>query len=437
MHLRTVVTVCMLLLAAPAQAVTLLRDPDIEHALNRLAGPVLEAAGLSSQLPVIVVDDNSLNAFVVSQDAIFVHSGLILRTSSASELQFVIGHEAAHIANGHITRRALNIDRSERIAQLGLALGVAAAAASGNGSAGAGVAFGMAGTAQRILYGHTQAEESSADLSAIRWMAIAGLDTSGALSLMEVFRGQEVLSEARQDPYARSHPLSRDRLRRLQALADSYGGRGTDRAEDRYWYERAKGKLSAFVRNPKWTEARAAESPAKDIELMRLAVVKHRRSDWRGATALMDQALSVRPGDPWYLELKGQILLEGRQFSAAEAAYRAAARGAPRDPLILAALGHAMVIQGGDARLREALDVLERARAQDYRNAGVMRDLGAAYAQLGQPGMAALAVAERHALAGRMKDARIQAERASGLLPQGSPPWQRAQDVLNATEEVR
>ncbi|MBR9763508.1 MAG: peptidase M48, partial [Rhodobacteraceae bacterium] len=101
----------------------------------------------------------------------------------------------------------------------------------------------------------------------------------------------------------------------------------------------------------------------------------------------------------------------------------------------LASLGHAMVVQGGDARLRAALPVLERARALDYRNGKVMRDLGSAYAQLGQPGMAALSVAERHALAGRAKDARIQAERAAGLLPQGSPAWQRAQDVLNATKD--
>lgn len=432
-HLRTVLALCLILAALPAQAVTLLRDPDIEHALRRLAAPVLQQAGLSGSTPVLVVKDSRLNAFVVDRNAIYVHSGLILRSASPSELQFVIAHEAAHIANGHITRRRLNAAASSRIAALGTALGVAAAAGSGNPQAGAGVAIGMNSTARRILYGHTRAEESSADLTAIRWMAVAGLDTSGAVSLLEVFRGQDYLAEARMDPYARSHPLSGDRLRRVRALAESYGGASESDA-DRYWYARAKGKLSAFLRAPKWTEARAGDSPAADIRDMRLAVMRHRRADWQGAVSLLDRALAARPDDPHYLELKGQVLLEARQFAAAEAAYQRAADLAPDDALILAALGHAMVIRGGEARLRRALPVLERARARDYRNDAVMRDLGAAYAQLGRPGMAALSVAERHALAGRLRDARIQARRAAGLLAEGTPAWQRARDVLNATE---
>ncbi|PJE29923.1 peptidase M48 [Pseudooceanicola antarcticus] len=434
-HLRTVLAVCLIFIASSAQAVSLLRDPDIEYSLRRLAKPVLQAAGLPANLPILVVDDGRLNAFVVDRNAIYLNSGLILRTSTPAELQFVIAHEAAHIANGHITRRRLNADYSNRLAQLGLALGVAAAASSGNSEAGAGIAMGVASSAQRSLYGHTRAEESSADQTAIRWMSIGGLDTGGAISLMQVFRGQEHLKASRMDPYARSHPLSRDRLRRLEALAKSYGGKGADRPSDSYWYERAKGKLSAFLREPRWTEARAKQSPTKDIERMRLAVVKHRRSDWQGALALMEQVLAERPGDPFYHELKGQILLEARQFKSAEAAYRRASELAPRDALILASLGHAMVVQGGEARLRAALPVLERARALDYRSGRVMRDLGSAYAQLGQPGMAALSVAERHALSGRMKDAHIQAERATGLLSRGSPAWQRAQDVLNASKE--
>ncbi|MBR9766693.1 MAG: tetratricopeptide repeat protein, partial [Rhodobacteraceae bacterium] len=352
-HLRTVFAVCLIFIAQTAQAATLLRDPDIENALHRLARPILQAAGLPANLPVLIVEDGRLNAFVIDRNAIFLNSGLVMRTATAAELQFVIAHEAAHIANGHITRRRLNAEHSANMARLGVALGIAAAAGSGNPQAGAGVALGAANSAQRALYGHTRAEESSADQTAIRWMALAGLDTQGAISLMQVFRGQEHLAATRMDPYARSHPLSRDRLRRLEALAESYGSSDGVGAEDRYWYERAKGKLSAFLREPRWTESRAAESPARDIERMRLAVVRHRRSDWQGAVALMDQVLAERPGDAFYHELKGQILLEGRQFSAAEAAYRRAADLAPQDALILASLGHAMVVQGGDARLHD------------------------------------------------------------------------------------
>jgi predicted Zn-dependent protease len=53
---------------------------------------------------------------------------------------------------------------------------------------------------------------------------------------------------------------------------------------------------------------------------------------------------------------------------------------------------------------------------------------------MGNRGMASVLTAERYAMAGRLKDARIHAERASDLLPRGSPGWQRAQDILVAAE---
>lgn len=96
-------------LAAPARAVTLLRDPDIEHALRALGAPVLRAAGLNpDRVDIMVIDDSSMNAFVIDADSIFIHSGLLLRMDSPAMLQSVIAHEAAHIANGHLMRRPIN-----------------------------------------------------------------------------------------------------------------------------------------------------------------------------------------------------------------------------------------------------------------------------------------------------------------------------------------
>ncbi|MDT2074006.1 MAG: M48 family metallopeptidase, partial [Planktomarina sp.] len=92
--------------ATAGQATNLLRDPDIEHGLQALANPILRAAGLnSSEVKIFVVHDMSLNAFVIDHNHIFIHAGLILRLKSAEQLQSVIAHEAAHIANGHIARR--------------------------------------------------------------------------------------------------------------------------------------------------------------------------------------------------------------------------------------------------------------------------------------------------------------------------------------------
>ncbi|WP_240789471.1 M48 family metalloprotease [Pseudooceanicola onchidii] len=430
---------CALILAlslAPRAglAATLVRDPDIEHALKQLGAPILRAAGLStSRVGIYVIQDGSMNAFVLDPTAIYIHSGLILRLSKASELQSVIAHEAAHIANGHLVRRAANAQSAKNVMMLGMALSAAAGAAGAGGAAG-GLAVGIASSAQRVFYGHTRAEEAAADQSGMRYLAAAGVETSGAVSLMELFAGQEALPARRQDVYAQSHPLSRDRLRQIKALAQSYGASGKPNAEADYWFDRAKGKLSAFVRNPKWTFQRSKDSPYPDVRAMREAVAHHRLNQTGKALAKLDQARQTRGSDPFYDELRGQILMESRNFGGAANAYGAALQRAPKDPLIMASYARALVALGGTDRLRKAVPLLERSTAQDWRNSQALRDLGAAYAKLGNPGMAALVTAEAHAMHGRTKEARVLAQRAADLLPRGAPGWQRAQDVLNAVK---
>ncbi len=422
-------------LAQPARALTLLRDPDIEYALGQLAAPILQAAGLNAaRTSVLVIDDRNLNAFVVDRDTIFIHSGLLLKMETPQMLQSVLAHEAAHIANGHLVRRPQNMRNARTAAGLGMALAAAAGAVSGNAAAAAGIAAGAQGTAARLFFSHTRAEESSADSASVRYMVRAGRDPSGAVAVMDIFRGQEALSAARQDPYARTHPMSADRVRVLERLTSAYAGKAPPSNADLYWFARAKGKLSAFERSPKWTINRAGESGFADVGYMRTAVAWHRQSNLQKSIAAMDRAIAARPNDPFYHELRGQILMENRQFATATSAYATAVNLAPNHPLILGSYGRALVAQGQYA---QALQVLEKARSRDGRDARVMRDLAVAYAKSGQNGMASLVTAERYAMIGRLEDAEIHAARASGLLPNGSGGWQRAQDVLSAAKAAR
>ncbi len=419
--------------ALPARAVTLIRDPDIEHALARLAEPVLTASGLGSQVRVLVVDDGSLNAFVLDNQHIFIHLGMLLRLDTPQALQAVIAHEAAHIANGHIARRITNMGYAQSAASLGVALALAVAAATGESSAAAGIALGTATSAQRRFLAHTRAEEVAADQSGLRYLSIGGVDPSGALEVHRLFQGQEMLNTARQDPYMRSHPLTGDRLRAVQAYVDAQTGKAAPQPESRYWFERARGKAQGFSRSAKWTLRRAPDAISEDIRAMMEAAAYLKLADWRRAEARIDRALAIRPDDPFYHELKGQILLESRQYDAAVAAYGRAVDLAPDNALCLAGYGHALLAA---KRHRAALAALEKARARDFRDSRLLRDLGQAYAHDGQPGMAALATAERYALQGRLKDAEIHARRASGLLPRGSGGWRRAEDILLAARRA-
>jgi predicted Zn-dependent protease len=427
-----------LVLAPMARAQSLIRDAEVEHALRQLLAPVAGEAGIPlSQLRVMVIDDSTLNAFVTDGRTIFIHSGLILKLNRAEEMQAVIAHELAHIANGHIARRLTNLRGAHSAAAMGLALAAGLAAASGNAKAAAGVAIGAQSSAQRLFFSHTRAEEASADQAGIRYMARAGVDPQAMVDVLEIFRGQEALRPVRQDPYVRTHPLTAERMRALRGYATAYADRARDDPEADYWFARARGKLGAFLQNSNYTLRKVGKTDRSDLAVMRRAIAYHRRPDTDRALAEVNRLVAMRPGDPYYQELKGQILLESRQFAAAVSAYGRAVDMAPREPLILAGYGRALLAlktADGDHR---ALAALEKARARDPYDPRMLRDLGVAYARAGNNGMASLATAERYALMGRLTDAATHARRASDLLPRGAAGWLRAQDVLRAAEAAK
>jgi len=148
----------------------------------------------------------------------------------------------------------------------------------------------------------------------------------------------------------------------------------------------------------------------------------------------MNAALQERPNDAYYLDLKGQILMENRRWSDALSAYEQALALPPSNALILAGYGKALLASG---QSRKAIEIMEKARNRDFSNPRLLRDMAVAYAQTGQNGMASLVTAERYALSGRILDAGVHARRAVALLPRGSAAWRRAEDVLIAAERAQ
>ncbi|WP_224823494.1 M48 family metalloprotease [Cognatishimia sp. MH4019] len=421
---------------SPAKAQGLIRDAEIERGLREISAPILNAAGLSpARVKVLLINDSSLNAFVADPNHIFVHTGLVLRMKRVEELQAVIAHEAAHISNGHLTRRMANMKAARRNALLGLAVSLAAGAA--NPQAGAGLAIGSQETVRRFFFAHTRAEEAAADQSAARYMARAGVDPSAAVDVLNIFRGQEALSVGRQDPYTRTHPLTRDRIRAMQGAAAAYKENAREDPRAQAWFSQVQGKLSAFLRAPGWTLNRVKRNDTSANALMRKAVAYHRKPDRKRAFANINALAQARPNNPYAHELRGQIHLENRDFGTAVNAYGRAVQLAPNEPLILAGYGRSLLALNTADGNRRALQALEKSRQRDPLNPRMLRDLAQAYAKAGNNGMASLTTAERYAFSGRLKDAAVHAKRAEGLLPRGSAPWQRAQDMIFAAQTTK
>ncbi|MGB0661015.1 MAG: M48 family metalloprotease [Mangrovicoccus sp.] len=421
----------------PAQAAGLLRDAGLEHALRIISQPILAAAGLSPyRTKIYVINDLRLNAYAANNRIIALNAGMILRVSTVEELQAVIAHEAAHITNGHLTRRGQNAQTAKLGSGIALALALAAGAASGEAGLGAGLALGSRYSAQGVLASHSREEESAADRSGMRFLALAGIDPLAMARVMRILEGQEAMAISGSIPYLRSHPLSRERVRAIEAYGEVISPQGTSAEDAQYWFERAQGKLSAYLRSPGYTFQRVKPGDSSDTARIERALAHYHQGATDKALAEIDALIAARPEDPFAQELRGWVLLEAGQARAALPAYKAAAQLAPKEPQILAGYGRALMAVGGAQNDALALEVLAKSRARDPYNPRMLRDLSLAYAKAKQPGMAALTTAERYALTGKPKDAALHARRAEGQLPTGSPGWAKAQDILRSAEQA-
>ncbi len=91
---------------AQGRPLQLIRDQEIESIIRLYATPLFQAAGLDPRaISVYLVQDPSLNAFVMGGQNLFIHTGLLMTAEDPLEVIGVIAHETGHIAGGHVAQR--------------------------------------------------------------------------------------------------------------------------------------------------------------------------------------------------------------------------------------------------------------------------------------------------------------------------------------------
>ncbi|MEJ7777516.1 MAG: M48 family metalloprotease [Sphingomicrobium sp.] len=416
--------------AAQEARTTVLRDAEAELLFRDLSRPLISAAGLSpASVDVVLVNDPEINAFVTAGQRVFIHSGLILAADDVNELQGVIAHELGHVAGGHSIRLQQGIDRASGLSIATLVLG-ALAMAAGAGEAAMGIM--MAG--QRMALGNllafSRTQESSADQAGAKYLSAAGVSGKGILDFFGKLQNQEYrLAVYATESYDRTHPLSNERVAALtQTFAkDPAWGRPPDAALDAR-FQRVKAKLHGFS-NPKQATVKFPESDQSVPAHYARAYAYHVGGYPEKALSEADALLSGDPRDPFFLELKGQILLESGRPGDAIAPLREATDRSDNSPLIASMLGHALIATEKAQYFPEAKQVLKAAVGRDNENSFAWYQLGIIYDREGDPARAALATAERNNLEGKPKLALASAEMAMKGIAANSPDYLRAQDI--------
>ena len=427
--------------AQPAMAQSVLRDAETESLFRDMARPLIEAAGLSpGSVQIVLLQDKSINAFVAGGQIVYIHSGLIAAAENANEVQGVIAHEVGHITGGHVIRMQEGVKVATGIMILSLILG-AAAMAAGAGEAGMGVLAAGQQAAMGKFLAFSRTQESSADAAAAGFLARSGTNGKGLITFFKKLQNQEFRYAIPQDnAYARTHPLTGERLAALeQSVKNAPGWTSVTDPKLEARFQRVKAKLSGYVEEPTRTLVTYPESNKSVPARYARAYAWHKSAYPEKALAEADSLLAEQPNDPYFLELKGQILLESGRPAAALESLRQAVKYAPDQPLIAALLGHALISTEKPDNFEEAKQVLRAAIGRDNSNPFAWYQLGIVYDREGDPGRAALATAERYNLQGEPRLALVNAEQALKTVPTGSPDWLRAQDIamVSRTEVER
>ena len=167
------------------------------------------------------------NAFAVPGGYIYITRQLMALLDDESELAFVLGHEAGHVAANHAQARKAAASRNSILGVLGAILG---SVVGGGGSLGSMIGQGAMRYAQMSTLSFSREQEFQADSLGTRYITGAGYDPLGGTRVLAALTRANALEQRIQGrenrslpEWASTHPLSENRLQRALAEARRSG----------------------------------------------------------------------------------------------------------------------------------------------------------------------------------------------------------------------
>lgn len=426
--------------AAQSRGPMIIRDQEIENLLRDYANPILGVAGVrKSGFQIVLVQDRGFNAFVADGRRMFINTGALMDAKTPNEIIGVIAHETGHIAGGHLQRLREQMATAQILAMAGMLLGAGAAIGTarspqvGNSGVGAmGIGLGAQDMAMRSLLSYQRGEEQAADRSALKYLEATQQSPKGLLETFQRFNQEAMFKTTGVDPYLVSHPFPQERISNLETTAKKspyWDKKDPHALQARHDLMRAK--LFGFTARADEVGRRYPLSDNSAPARYARAIAAYRNKQLGPALAGIDSLTREQPNNPYFWELKGQVLLEFGRANEAVTALRRSVSLAPNSGMIKGMLGQALVATGTPANVDAAIGELSNAAMREPESSDIWRHLATAYSRKGQEGQAHLAAAQAYFFEGDYSAAATQANRAKQLLPPNSPGWLKAEDILN------
>jgi predicted Zn-dependent protease len=414
----------------------IIRDTEIENLLRDYATPILRAAGLAQQnVRVVVLNDRTFNAFVMDGRHIFINAGALFEAKTPNEIIGVFAHETGHLAGGHLMKLREKLAQAQTASIVAMLAGVGAMVAgarSGSGNVGAAAIMAPQSAIQRSLLAYVRTQEDQADHAGVKFLTATHQSARGMLFLFKRLSDEMLFGLSRADPYLQTHPLPPERVAALEVMAKSSPYWDVkDPPELQLRHDMMRAKLSGFLDRPDTVYRRYPLTDKSLPARYARAISTYRHGSMRDAIAQIDALIQTQPNNPYFHELKGQVLLEGGHPAEAIAPLRHAVTLAHGAPLIEIMLGQALIATETPHNAQEAVPLLTAALRREPESPDAYAQLAMAYGRKGDLAQADLASAQAAFLRGDVRTARQLATRAKTRLPVGSPAWVRADDIVS------
>ncbi len=409
----------------PTLALSVIRDTETENTLLGYVRPIFKAAGLNpNNAQIIIVNDPTINAFVVGGQTIFVHTGLILKAKNPDELVFVLAHETGHIVGGHVVRGYQALQNAQTSALISTVLGGLVAIAGGRPDAGVAVMMGGQSSAMGLFTQYRQTEESSADRTAVDILKKTGYSMAGFEGIMKSITADERLNSNAESSYLRTHPITQTRIADLKRFLDNPLPLHQDIA-----FDLMRAKLSGFLLNPEQTKRLYKGNTL--VDQYALAIASYKDHNFTEAFSRLDNLTNINPENPYFHELKGQFLFETGQLKKAIESYNQANKILPNEPLIQLSYAQVLLESGEKENIIKAEKLLKPLSQKEPNTPMVWQLLAKAYDRQNKKNEALYAMAEYYRTIASFDQAKKQAQKILDTFPEGTATRQHLQDIID------
>ena len=294
----------------------IIEDPLIHEYTELLIYRLSEYSQVSDRyFTILLIDDDSLNAFAAPGGIIGVNGGLFLKAENEAQFASVLAHELAHLSQRHFARNVLKSQDSNLASALVMVSSLAIALISNNPNA---IALGPSILQQQSLR-YSRLFEKEADRVGFSNLVRAGYNPEAMGEMFEIMNDLRRLSGDLPPEFLLTHPITSSRISDAFNSAENLPTENTKKDSLEFSFVRAR--LLVYYQKLPSTALRLFESKIKndgsDSSFYGLALALARNGNFSKSIEIIEDLIQKHPKNLMLSTTYVEVLLQAEKFQEA------------------------------------------------------------------------------------------------------------------------